>query len=145
DECRRIRRTDSLAYEKFEEAAEPRQLACARARAESRLHVFDEELRDVASADFFRIDVADVRREAAEIARVRVERILREAALDAEVIEVDVDPTVEVHAPRTRLALSARVAKKLPKERSGIVLAHQCFADERAVRAARGDRRDVRG
>ena len=40
----------------------------------------------------------DVRGERVEVARVGVERVLRERALDPQVVEVGVDPALEVHA-----------------------------------------------
>ena len=40
---------------------------------------------------------AHLRRERVEVAGVRLERVFREGAFDAKVIEVGVDPALEVH------------------------------------------------
>jgi hypothetical protein len=85
--------------EEPEKAPQARELPRARARAEAALDVVDEEARDFFGGDVARGGpVGQVRREAPEIARVRVERVLGQPALDAQVIEIGVDPAVQVQA-----------------------------------------------
>src|SRR5262249_41265417 len=100
DQLRRIRIDGALAHQEAEEAAERRELARARSRAEAGAYVRDEELGEVLRPDLPRIgDVAEARSEAVQVARVRLERVPREGALDAQMIEERVDPARELHAP----------------------------------------------
>jgi hypothetical protein len=48
-----------------------------------------------------------MREEPTEVVRVGLDALRREPALDPEVIEVRIDPAVEVHAPSLNLSCSA--------------------------------------
>ncbi len=100
----------------------------------------------------------DVGGEGVQVARVGLQGVARERALDAEVVEVRVDPAGQVHrcegtAPAID-GLSSRVSRRLGprrarvsdhrgQESAGVVLAHEGLADEGGVGPIPGDERDV--
>ena len=98
EERRRIALDEPLAHEELEEPTNRRELPRARPRAEPASRVRSEERRDVALGHVLRASVlAEPPRERVQIARVALERVLRQPALDAQVVEVRIDAAREVH------------------------------------------------
>src|SRR5262249_32724058 len=102
DELRRIGLDRALADEELEEAPDRRELPGARARRLAAAAGRDDEVEDARGVDEAHVGCSGsgVDGELAEIARGRRERVGRERPLDPEVIEVAVDPDVEVQATR---------------------------------------------
>ena len=91
----------------------------------------------VVDADVLRVAfAADVGRERVEVAGVGLERVLRERALDAQVVEVRVDPALEVHVGEGRAARDA--ARAFRRTLSAGVTPRQLPRRARARAAARG-------
>ncbi len=120
EERRGILLDEPLAQEELEEPADRRELPRARPRAEPTTRVGSEELRDVALGHLLGARVlSESRRERVQIARVALERVLREPALDAEVIEVRVDAAREVHVFPQSSVISPRGPTFVSKDRKG--------------------------